>query len=153
MLPLIFSLQLLLGAEPLRPDPLIGSWEGVWNLPRGMSEEEGHFRLRVWQGRKGLKGSMLETAFVEVEIVLNDQDEPSRRTTHHLTNRKVPLRAIKTFPASPSRYRFEADGTCWNATLTQDRLEGMWNGGPCTVMGVGIGARLISFTATRTAGR
>jgi hypothetical protein len=77
-------------------------------------------------------------------------------TFHELDRKRKTFRMLDLVEtrADKSSYRMNIDGNCWNVGLDEERadlLTGVWNGGPCTVIGIGGGARLISCEARRIA--
>jgi hypothetical protein len=55
---------------------------------------------------------------------------------------------VQTKPVK-SAYRANIAENCWNFNIDSNELSGLWNGGPCTALGVGGAARLITFDAKR----
>lgn len=123
-------------AQPVIPDesPILGTWEGQWSYTTGGAvDPSGKFRMVF---TKDLRKKSIAGTFQELD---------RKRKTFRMLD-LVETRADK------SSYRMNIDGNCWNVGLDEesaDRLTGVWNGGPCSVIGIGGGARLISFEARR----
>ena len=105
--------------------PLLGRWEGESDLSNNFRKEKWPFVLVVTGQGNRLSGRLLE------------------RKTWHTVHKITPTRP------DLSAYRLEVDDRCWNLAIEAGEISGMWNGGPCTNLGVGAGARLFNFAAKR----
>lgn len=115
-------------ATPVIParSPLVGRWKGEWSYTNGVEVISKPFVLTFTEKGGRVRGSYSEAGGKGSSI-------------DRLTATKVDL----------STYRMEIQGACWNVGVAGDSLDGMWNGGPCTSLGLGVGARLIALHAVR----
>jgi hypothetical protein len=108
---------------------LAGTWEGSWSYSNGRETSTHRFRL-TFADRSG----RLTGAYVEVD-----------------GNPKQSHRVQKLVPTSfdNSTYRMEVQGDCWNIQIEGNAMSGMLNGGKCSAIGIGSGARLIELEAKK----
>lgn len=110
--------------------PVVGSWDGSWGYSNGPDKHvSGRFHL-TFADREG-------------KIVGTYQDLDSHR------RQKVKIFKISDTSPDQSTYRMDVDDECWNINVVGDQLDGIKNGGPCSSIGLGSGARLIGVHATR----
>jgi hypothetical protein len=114
---------------PAHGSPLIGVWEGSWSYTNGWDNPTHRFRFVFQERSNRLTGTYI------------DLDEKQKGTVR--VQRLVPTSVDK------SSYRMEVEGDCWNVSLEGNRMTGVWNGGECSTLGVGSGARLIAVQAKR----
>jgi hypothetical protein len=121
--------QIKVSAIPIIPEqsPLIGKWEGHWGYTNGVENIAKRFRLTFREQAHRITGRY--------------KGEESRSSKA--------IRNVIATKADLSTYRMEIDGACWNIAIDGDKLSGMWNGGPCSPIGIGVGARLILLDAIR----
>jgi hypothetical protein len=119
-------------APPIpRRSPLSGEWEGTWSYANGTNDPTHRFQF-TFEDRSGrLTGTYID---------LDDKQK-----------RQVQVEKLAPTSADKSTYRMEIEGDCWNVRIEGDSMSGMWNGGECSVIGIGPGARLIGLEAKRVA--
>jgi hypothetical protein len=109
--------------------PLIGVWEGSWS---GRANETHRFGLTFEARPNRVSGAYVD---------LNETQKGSARV-----QKLVPTSVDK------SSYRMEVEGDCWNISLEGSTMTGIRNGGECSTLGIGSGARLIAVQAKRVPG-
>ena len=139
-------------ADDPAKDPLVGEWEGSWNYTTGMEEHIGTFRRTFARRASGMHGMFSPLEFRDIRM------EPKSDAPNGFVKisevEKAPssgtrIQKLVRTSTTPTAYRWEADGYCWNVVIEGDRMSGVRNGGPCSSIGVGSAARLIEVVATR----
>ena len=87
---------------------------------------------------------------MNVELTRTHLDGRRNADKVKLDRREYRVDKLQVVSADPPRFRFFAAGQCWNADVKGEKMEGFFNAGACSSMGMGAGARAVEFTATRT---
>src|ERR1700681_3149159 len=117
-------------AEPITTDPLVGQWEGNWNYSTGMDGYVETFHLDFAE-----KNGRLEERFVAIErkhVNFVPKAEISKQFTEKATIEKLPhrletTRGLLRTSTEPPKYRWYADGYCWNVMIDVQQLSGLLN--------------------------
>jgi hypothetical protein len=137
---LIFIAALAFGqTDPFAP--LLGAWEGEWKITQGTNDIAGKFRV-TFSGSEG--------RFMNVDLTRTPLDGSRKVEKVKLDRREYKVEKLQSVSTDPPRYRWFAAGNCWNADIKSDgQMEGFFNAGPCSSMGMGMGARAVEFTAKK----
>ena len=143
---LIFA-ALMVASAPAQQDdfgPLLGTWEGDWKVVRGVEEVAGRFRFLF-----AMDAGKPEGRYNNLDYTVTRLDGKPSKPKQKLSQREYKVDKLQRLSADPPRYRWTAAGDCWNVDIKPDRMEGYFNAGPCTAMGMGAGAMTVEFTARK----
>jgi len=133
-----------LNAQPDAFAPLQGVWEGEWKINQGTVDIAGKFRVTFAAGTPIPGGR-----FMNLELIRTRLDDKPSTDKAKLDRREYNVEKLQAVSTDPPRYRWFAAGNCWNADVKSGQMEGFFNAGPCSAMGMGAGARAIEFTAKK----
>lgn len=138
--------------EKASTDPLLGDWEGCWSYPTGMDEYAGTFQFHFHEKSGRVLGQFL--ALERKHVIFRPKSEGGMEAAAKTGSQTLPprtqrIRRVQRTSMDPPKYRWEVDGSCWNVVIHGQEMAGVWNGGRCSVVGIGSGARLIQLQAKR----
>ena len=131
-------------AQPDDFAPLEGVCKGEWKITQGTDDIGGKFRVTF-----GRAAPIPEGSFRNLELTRTRLDGKRSAEKVKVSNREMKVEKLQAISAEPPRYRWFAAGNCWNAEIKAGLMEGFFNAGPCSNMGMGAGARAVEFVAKK----
>lgn len=126
---------------------LIGAWEGEWKITQGTEDIAGKFRVTF-----SVSSPAPEGHFMNLELTRTRLDGKPSVNKAKLSRRDYKVEKLQALSADPPRYRWFAAENCWNVEIKAGQMEGFFNAGPCSNMGMGAGVRAVDFVAKKTGG-
>ena len=141
---LLVLAALAVSAQQDQYAPLLGTWEGDWKVMRGVEEIAGRFRFTFTAAAGGVEGR-----YNNLDYTVTRLDGKPSKPKQKLSQREFKVDKLQVVSPDPPRYRWVAAGDCWNVDIKADGMEGYFNAGACTGMGMGAGAMTVEFTAKK----
>ena len=141
---LLVLAALAVSAQQDQYAPLLGTWEGDWKVTRGVEEIAGRFRFTFTAAAGGVEGR-----YNNLDYTVTRLDGKPSKPKQKLSQREFKVDKLQVVSPDPPRYRWVAAGDCWNVDIKADAMEGYFNAGACTGMGMGAGAMTVEFTAKK----